>query len=142
VDPSHRLLPVRGHPLFHDAVRPALDLVWLLRLTHDEYVEAFRDTSIKRAKVWMLRRNAAVALGNVGTQEVIPAVTQAMQDDEHPVVRGHAAWALGRLGERLRAENVAPMLVGALRCEEDAAAREEMAGALASLERASGSPTL
>jgi epoxyqueuosine reductase len=142
VDSSRRLDAVGGHPLFHDGVRPAIDLVWLLHLTHDEYLEAFRDTSIKRAKVWMLRRNAAVALGNVGTAEVIPAVTQAMRDDEHPLVRGHAAWALGRLGDRHGAENVGPVLVGAMRDEEDTAVREEMAGALANLVRKGGSPTL
>ncbi|MEO5814599.1 MAG: HEAT repeat domain-containing protein, partial [Gemmatimonadaceae bacterium] len=42
-------------------------------------------------------RNAAVALGNVGTVEDVPALEAALQHDE-PLVREHAAWALERLG--------------------------------------------
>jgi len=43
------------------------------------------------------RRNAAVALGNQGSQEAAPALTEAMQDPDE-LIRGHAAWALGRIG--------------------------------------------
>ena len=45
------------------------------------------------------RRNAAVALGNQGSQEAIPALTQVMLDPDE-LIRGHAAWALGRIGGR------------------------------------------
>ncbi|HZF67370.1 MAG TPA: HEAT repeat domain-containing protein [Gemmatirosa sp.] len=38
-------------------------------------------------------------LGDVGTVEDVPVVEQALGDDE-PLVRGHAAWALARLGQR------------------------------------------
>lgn len=43
------------------------------------------------------RRNAAVALGNQGSNEAVPALTQAIQDPDE-LIRGHAAWALGRIG--------------------------------------------
>ena len=43
------------------------------------------------------RRNAAVALGNQGSKESVPALTQAIQDPDE-LIRGHAAWALGRIG--------------------------------------------
>ncbi|UCB42008.1 MAG: HEAT repeat domain-containing protein [Dehalococcoidales bacterium] len=43
------------------------------------------------------RRNAAVSLGNQGSQEAVPALTEAMQDPDE-LIRGRAAWALGRIG--------------------------------------------
>ena len=41
--------------------------------------------------------NVAVALGNIGSAEAVPALIRALNDEE-PLVRGHAAWALGRIG--------------------------------------------
>ncbi len=38
-----------------------------------------------------------MALGNWGAPEAVPALVQALSDPE-PLVRGHAAWALGRIG--------------------------------------------
>jgi epoxyqueuosine reductase len=124
--PSEPRLPGPDHPLFGDGVRPSVDLLWLLRLTQPQYVEAFRGSAIKRAKAWMLRRNAAVALGNVGTPNVIEAVACAMAHDEHPIVRGHAAWALGRLSVRHRVNHASDMLAAALEEETDTMVRTEI----------------
>ena len=44
-----------------------------------------------------LLRNVAVALGNRGSPEAVPALVRGLEDPE-PLVRGHAAWALGRIG--------------------------------------------
>lgn len=44
-----------------------------------------------------VRRNAIVALGNVGGTRAEPTLL-GLLSDEDPVIRGHAAWALGRLG--------------------------------------------
>jgi len=43
------------------------------------------------------QRNAAIALGNTGDPEHIPVLNRAMHDPEE-LVRGYAAWALGRIG--------------------------------------------
>ena len=53
---------------------------------------------MKRAKLRGLRRNAAVVLGNIGTNDDINVLTRAL-DDAEPLVREHAAWALTRLRE-------------------------------------------
>jgi epoxyqueuosine reductase len=45
-----------------------------------------------------LQRNAAVALGNSGSAEAVPALCQALLGDASELVRAHAAWALGALG--------------------------------------------
>jgi epoxyqueuosine reductase len=68
----------------------------LLGMPQDEFSAAFRGSPMKRAKLPGLKRNAAVVLGNVGTVEDVPVLEQAL-DDPEPLVREHAAWALGRL---------------------------------------------
>ncbi|HET8631567.1 MAG TPA: HEAT repeat domain-containing protein, partial [Thermomicrobiales bacterium] len=54
-------------------------------------------TPVLRAKRRGLLRNVCVALGNSGDPAAIGPLTGALADAE-PLVRGHAAWALGRLG--------------------------------------------
>lgn len=78
-----------------DRDRPAL--ADLLRLDQAGFSERFRKSPIKRTKRRGLLRNAAVALGNVGTRSDVPVLSDALRDPE-PLVRAHAAWALGRIG--------------------------------------------
>ena len=68
----------------------------ILMMDAADYAAAFKGSAIKRAKLWMLQRNACVVLGNVGTHEDL-AVLEAMLAHEHEVVREHAAWAIARL---------------------------------------------
>ena len=70
----------------------------LLAMSQEEFSAAFRKSPMKRAKLRGLKRNAAVALGNVGTVEDVAVLEQAL-DDPEPLVREHAAWALERLRE-------------------------------------------
>jgi epoxyqueuosine reductase len=101
-----------------------------LSLTHEQYLETFRGTAIRRAKVWMLRRNAAVALGNAGDESCVAPLSDAMQRDDHPIVRGHAAWALGQIRSRLGSEAARKALELARITEIDPHVREEIAAAL------------
>ena len=73
-----------------------LDLVELLTLTEDQFRSRFQGTSIMRAKRIGLQKNACVALGNQRTEAGVPALIAAMANEE-PLIRGHAAWALGRI---------------------------------------------
>ena len=50
-----------------------------------------------RAKRRGLVRNACVAAGNAGDPILVPALVTLL-DDAAPLIRGHAAWALGRIG--------------------------------------------
>ncbi len=59
--------------------------------------EFSRGSAIRRARRAGFLRNVAVALGNWGSPEAVPALVRALEDPE-PLVRGHAAWALGRIG--------------------------------------------
>jgi epoxyqueuosine reductase len=73
----------------------------ILGMTQPEFSAAFKGSPMKRAKLRGLKRNAAVVLGNVGTAEDVEVLTRAMEDDE-PLVREHAAWALSQLGDHAR----------------------------------------
>jgi epoxyqueuosine reductase len=80
--------------------RPGLyapQLIPLLSMTAAEFRARFRGSPILRAKRRGFLRNVAVALGNIRDQTAIPALIQAL-DDEEPLVRGHVAWALGEIG--------------------------------------------
>jgi len=53
---------------------------------------------LKRAKRSGLVRNAAVVAGNSGERGFVPALAQLLFHDARTTVRGHAAWAMGRIG--------------------------------------------
>ena len=71
----------------------------ILQMTPEGFSRAFKGSPMKRAKLRGLKRNAAVVLGNVGTSADTDVLTRAL-DDAEPLVREHAAWALGRLAAR------------------------------------------
>ena len=81
-----------------DAIQPTgtLDLVELLELTEEKFQDQFRGTSIMRAKRVGLQKNACVALGNGRDKSAVPALISTLTNPE-PLVRGHAAWALGEI---------------------------------------------
>ena len=54
---------------------------------------------MERAKLRGPERNAAVVLGTVGTARDVDVLTRAL-DDEEPLVRAHAAWALASIRDR------------------------------------------
>jgi epoxyqueuosine reductase len=72
-------------------------LIEWMEMTQEELSARFKGSPIKRAKRRGLLRKVAVAPGNWGAPEAIPALVIALHDEE-PLVRGHEAWALGRIG--------------------------------------------
>jgi len=52
---------------------------------------------VRRVKRDGFVRNVVIALGNSGRPDAVAPLVQGMSDAS-PLVRGHAAWALGRLG--------------------------------------------
>jgi epoxyqueuosine reductase len=73
-------------------------LIPLLNLDEEQFRERFRHSPIKRAKRRGLLRNVCVALGNQGDPAAVPALAETLRAESEPLVRGHAAWALGRIG--------------------------------------------
>jgi epoxyqueuosine reductase len=77
---------------------PFPDLVECLQLDDDSFRARFRRTAVWRTGRAGLARNAAIALGNAGDREAIPALRHARDTDPDAVVREAAAWAIDRLG--------------------------------------------
>ncbi|MFN8557090.1 MAG: tRNA epoxyqueuosine(34) reductase QueG [Dehalococcoidia bacterium] len=80
-----------------EAAAPAL--LPLLDLDEERFRLRFAGRAVLRAKRDGLLRNACVVLGNIAGDEAIPALAGALRDPA-ALVRGHAAWALGRIGGR------------------------------------------
>jgi len=74
----------------------AVDLPSVLRMTKSQFRKWFGPTSMAWRGKGVLQRNAAVALGNSRDPAAIEPLIGALEDRK-PLVRGHAAWALGRL---------------------------------------------
>ena len=111
----------------HDFAAPAL--IPLLALDQAAFSERFRRSPIKRAKRVGLQRNVCVALGNIGDPAAIPSLANSLQH-ESDIVRGHAAWALGRIG----GNESRAALASALEDETDAGVIAEIELALGELE--------
>jgi epoxyqueuosine reductase len=80
--------------------RPGLtnpDLIAWLTRDAAEMTRWLKGTALRRAKRAGLLRNAALILGTRRAVEAVPALV-ARLDDQDPVVRGAAAWALRRIG--------------------------------------------
>jgi epoxyqueuosine reductase len=60
----------------------------------------FRGTNVRRTGWRGFLRNTMIALGNCGNPAAAGAPLAAGLAHQEPLVRRHAAWALGRLGER------------------------------------------
>jgi epoxyqueuosine reductase len=129
VCPWNRRAPVATEASFGPRRQPPL--AGLLALDEVAYLEGLRGSPLKRARREGLARNAAVALGNRGRVEDEPALLEALQHWA-PTVRGHAAWALGRIGG---AEARAALLAARGR-EADPEVLDEIERALAGSPRA------
>lgn len=103
----------------------SLDLRWLLSLSDEEFRKRFRKTPFDRPGRSGLLRNAAIVAGNSGDASVVPSLAQCLNDKE-PLVRGAAAWALGKLG----GEAASDALRNASNRESDPEVQTEIASAL------------
>jgi epoxyqueuosine reductase len=76
---------------------PHVRLVDWLEADGEELVARFDRLYVPRNDARWLRRNALIAAGNVGDEELRPAVERYV-DGEDELLREHATWALERLG--------------------------------------------
>jgi len=113
--------------------RPGLygpQLIPLLSMTEAEFRQRFRGSPILRAKRRGFLRNVAVALGNLRSREAVPALIASLADVE-PLVRSHAAWALGEIGSQPAFDG----LQHRWQIETDVAVRAEIEAAMEPMHR-------
>ena len=108
----------------HDFDAP--ELLPLLDLDEGGFRERFNGSPIRRARKAGLQRNVCIALGNIGDPVAVPALAGVLTGGE-PLVRAHAAWALGQIG----GADARAALRAAADSETDPEVIEEITAALA-----------
>ncbi len=121
-----RFASSKADPAF--APRPDVPLPHLIQelaLTPEGFKRKFKRNPVLRPKHRGYLRNVAVALGNSRNPQIAPALTEVLRGHPEPLVRGHAAWALGQAAGAL-----------ALQPLKQAAATENDAAVLAEIQAA------
>ncbi len=101
------------------------ELLPLLNISSAEFKAIVGPTTAGWIRRTRFRRNVAIALGNIRDPAAVPGLMEALADPE-PVIRGHVAWSLGRLGTG----RAVLALEAALSCETDARVESEIRLAL------------
>ncbi len=109
-----------------DYDRAAPPLLDLLALDEAAFEARFAATPIWRLRRRGLVRNACVAAGNWRSVRAEPALRRLVLQEKEPLIRQHAAWALGRL-EQAAGRSA---LLAALATETNNAVRQEIAAAV------------
>ena len=102
-----------------------LNVLQVLSSTATEFEQQFHGTALARPGHTGLRRNAAIVIGNSGDLRAVGSLTIALQDED-PVLRGSAAWALGQLN----CEESRLALQQRRACENDSTVAAEIDAAL------------
>ena len=82
-----------------DENRPPLSPTEELTLTPQAFNQRFKRTPIQRAKRRGYLRNIAVVLGNIGDMHALPVLQNALNDEE-PMIKEHATWAIEQINKR------------------------------------------
>jgi epoxyqueuosine reductase len=112
--------------------RRELDLVSLVALDQQGFEQRFAGSAMMRPKRVGMQRNAVLAMAHHGERYREPLRRVVLEHPE-PLVRQHAVWALGQLGD----DGPDAVLVRALEQEPEAEVRAEIQAVLA---RARSSP--
>jgi len=109
------------------------DIVPLVNMTDEEFEKMFGGTFFEFLimEKKYLQRNAAIALGNHGDPAHVPVLIQALETQADELVRGAAAWALGKIGT----SEARSALAGALERDPSEAVRAELRLALDDIEK-------
>jgi len=81
------------------------ELAGLLQLDDEAFHRRFRKSPVKRTGRGGLLRNVCITMGNSGDTGFVPALAAALTDTE-ALIRGHAAWALGRLASEANSRQI------------------------------------
>jgi epoxyqueuosine reductase len=87
----------------------------LLHISNREFKEKFGSISGSWRGKKPIQRNAILALAHYKDKTAVPDLLKLLKEDSRPVIRGTAAWALGKIGEK----SIIPLLKEAKRVEKD-----------------------
>lgn len=99
VCPRNKGVDFHIHPEFepeHEVAKPKLKP--MLHISNREFKEKFGHISGSWRGKKPLQRNALIALGHYKDKTAINEMVDVMRNDPRPVIRGTAAWSLGKIG--------------------------------------------
>lgn len=99
VCPWNKQVNFDHHPEFKpdpEVAKPKL--IPMLRISNREFKEKFGHMSGSWRGKKPLQRNALIALGHYKDKTAVDELIHVMQHDPRPVIRGTAAWSLGKIG--------------------------------------------
>jgi len=106
---------------------PEIPLSDILRCrTQEQFLQMFQGTPLTRPGREGLLRNAAISAGNLRNPALLPELIDCLLQDPSPLVRSHAAWALGKIADPRATE----ILRQATLSEPDSAVKEEILQAI------------
>jgi len=126
VCPQNRKVKLKKYKPEYGYIGSKIPLIPLLQITEEEFQSYFAYNQIAMRPKEAIKRNAILALGNISDPRAVVPLIKVLQEDDNPMVRGHTAWALGKIGGK-KAKSA---LEKALNLEEEREVREEIANAL------------
>lgn len=123
------------HNLIHDEFTPDPEIAKpllrpLLTISNKEFKAKFGNVSGSWRGKKPIQRNAILALAHFKEESAMPDLIDLLQKDERPVIRGTAAWAIGKIG----AANAEEVLLKAREVEKDEEVLAEIQKGLALLQ--------
>lgn len=97
-------------------------LLPMLSLSNRQFKETYGHMSGSWRGKNPIQRNAILALAHFKDETAVPTLTELLVNDQRPVIRGTAAWALGQIGT---SESIEAIEI-AIQQEEDPDVRSEM----------------
>lgn len=99
VCPKNRKKHFPHHPEFQPDPEVAKPLLLpLLSMGNKEFKEKFGTSSASWRGKKPIQRNAILALAHFKDRTAVPELIRLLEQDPRPVIRGTAAWALGKIG--------------------------------------------
>ncbi len=112
-----------------EVVKP--ELLSLLSLSNRAFKEQYGSLSGAWRGKMPIQRNAILALAHFKDPENIDPLSELLKKDARPVIRGTAAWAIGKIG----GDKAAQVLRACLAAEKEELVRIEIEKAIAKLEK-------
>ncbi|WLR42708.1 tRNA epoxyqueuosine(34) reductase QueG [Bacillus carboniphilus] len=106
----------------------------LLTMSNREFKEKFGHVSGSWRGKKPIQRNAIIALAHFKDEASLPILEKLLNDDPRPVIRGTAAWAIGKIGQK----DYLAVLEKRLELEEDQEVRNEIQKGIQLLEACKG----
>jgi len=131
VCPWNRFAPEGREARLHARSLEGWSLTRFLELDDAAFLELFAGSPIRRALRGGFLRNVCVALGNRREASAVPALTRTLAREPDPLVRAHAAWALGEIARAGGDATAVREALGRAAGDSDADVREEALAALA-----------